>query len=157
MNRRFAQPDDLMKNHSIFTTDVSSISTNSLPLRHSSKPKSPVYSSLDAPASHCQIESLPLTARHQQDLRNPEYHLLYDLIGSRFYASCPELIANEEEEKNEFKSPPRALTFYKVKSRSSWRVQAPERRPQSRISKIIRKIPSYLSACIGTPSCFREE
>ena len=144
------------KHRSLYRTGVRSVSTNSLPLRHSSKPKDRIYSNFDAPATHCQIESLPLTARHQQDLQNSQYHLLYDLIGSRFYASYSELIARAES-KEKLNSGSRASTFYQVKSRSSYRMQAPEERPRSRVLKIPRAISRYSSACIGTPSCFRDE
>lgn len=132
-------------------------STVSLPLGHSSKPNVQVITGFEAPTSHCQIEALSLTARHLQDLENyHQYHLLYDLIGSRFYSSCPDLVANfESDEKLDNDS--RASAFYQVKSRSSLRVRAPGGRPPSRASKIAHKILSYVSACFRTPSCFREE
>jgi hypothetical protein len=144
------------KQHSLYSTGIHSISTKSLPLRHSSKPRTPVYSNFDAPASHCQIDYLALTPRHQQDLANTQYHLLYDLIGSRFYASCPDLIGRIES-KEKLNSCSEATAFYQVKSRSSYRIQAPGGDPRSRVSKIAHGITTYLSACIGIPSCFREE
>ena len=87
-------------------------STLSLPLRHSLKLTNRVYATCHSPLSHCQIDKLPLTLGYLQDLQNPRYHLLYDLIGNRHYASCPDLIAtsNEQSTRDKFK---RTSTFYR--------------------------------------------
>ena len=146
-----------LNNNVYRNSSTTATSTVSLPLRHSSKPKVQVCAGFEEPTSHCQIEALPLTARHLQDLENyHQYHLLYDLIGSRFYSSCPELVVKfETNEKLDNDS--RATPFYQVKSRSSYQVRAPEGRPSSQASRIAHKILSYVSACFGIPSCFREE
>ena len=155
MKKRSSAPQLIKsKPKSLYATASSTVS---LPLRHSSKPRLEVIATLDAPTSHCQIETLPLTARHLQDLeKTHQYHLLYDLIGSRYYASCPELIARSES-KERLHSDIRPSTFYQVKSRSSYKIQAPGRRPQSRASKIAHNVTSYVSACFGRPTCFCEE
>jgi hypothetical protein len=127
-----------------------------LPLRHTLKSRDLAYHKLNASSSHRETRSLTLAERQRQDLTNPEYHLLYDLAGSRFYASCPELIDTSGDEKGKLKGPLTASTFYQVKSRSTWKIQAPGGRPRSRISKIAHGISSYFSACIGKPDCFDE-
>lgn len=157
MKSHSSNPEFCNKKHRrLYRAGLHSTSAFQIPLRHSSKSRNLVYYNLRASSSHRKTISLTLAERQRQDLTNPEYHLLYGLIGSRFYASCPEFIDAHDDGKGEFKSPSTTSTFYQVKSRSTWGTQAPEGRPRSRISKIARSVSSYLSACIGTPGCFRE-
>jgi hypothetical protein len=55
---------------------------------------------------------VPLAVRHQKNLEAPQYHLHYDLIGSRFCPSCPELIARVAS-KEKLNSGLRATTYCK--------------------------------------------
>lgn len=124
-----------------------SLSTNSLPLRHSSKPRIPVYINDNGPYSHCQIDSLPLTPKHLEDLENPQYHLLYDLIGSRFYASCPEL-AIEDEYEDGVRSTPKSSTFYLSKKRSCYRTEPHQStKRQNTLARIAQTFAASVFPC----------
>jgi hypothetical protein len=125
-----------------------------LPLRHSLKSRDLAYRHLNTSSSQRETRSLTPAESQRQDLTNFEYHPLYDPAGSRFYASCPELIDTSGEENGRRKGPPTGSTFYQVKSRSTWRIQASEGRRRSRISKIAHGISSYFSGCVGKPDCF---
>ena len=129
---------------------IGAVSTNSLPLRHSSRPRAQIYINPSAPLSDCQVESLPKTRGYQEDLKNQQYYLLYDLIGSRFYASCPELVTVDDEDKDKLKDCSRSSTFYQAKSRSSYRVTPgkPTRTPKS-FFKLGKTFAACLFPCLS--------
>jgi len=125
-----------------------------LPLSHSLKSRDLAYHHLNTSSSQRETRSPTPAESQRQDLTNFEYHPLYDPTGGRFYASCPELIDTSGDENGKLKGPLTGLTFYRVKSRSTWRIQASRGRRRSRISKIAHGISSYFSGCIGKPGCF---
>jgi hypothetical protein len=68
MKSHYSPPElTITKHHSQYVADLRFTSTESPPLRHSSKPRDPVYWDFAAPASHYQVDSVPLTVRHQND------------------------------------------------------------------------------------------
>ena len=131
-------------------TKSTAASKISLPLRHSSKSQEQLNSSR-LPLSYCQVDTLPLTPRHRQDLQNSQYYLLYDLVGSRFCSSFPDLIAGQYEAKTATTG---SSTFYQIQSRSSWRTAPPTPARPIQSTSPVAKFLNRLRASFSDLCCF---
>lgn len=132
-----------------YDTRIASASNISLPPKHSLKASRQVYSNKVESSSYYGAGSLPLTSRYQEDTQNPRYRLLYNIIGSNYHASCPELLAPDGKDKDTVGVASRASESQQVQSRSSHVLRpAPQVKQRSLIGKFRQIFTEYALSCL---------